>query len=743
MARGKVDSSISDESARLGDLVTPPAPALAAALAEVADLPRRQPHRFWISGACGVFPALALFVGLMTQWSGNLFLRTFSSNFYDVQAHSFLHGRITMPKSVLSVESFTVHGRTSMYFGPFLAVLRMPLMAVAPSLAGRTTQVSMVLAFVVLMVASLSLFGAVWDLAGGATWPRRPMVPSGWALLCGGGSVALYLGGYPSVYSETELWGAALALVTLRCGLAVLRAPTLMKVTGCGLATAATVETRSAIGLGSLALLGALSVVLWCSASTSWPRSLLPVSTPTEHGADRRRLGAVTGIWVVGIVALSILVNEAKFGTPFSVPVRSQGVATDGLSPAYTAFVQHHSSFTELAALPSTILWYFQPFALHLSTLFPFVNFPASVHVLNPAAFEGLNPSSSIPSSMPLLFVLATIGCVLVLSRRPRGGQVGGLFRSRAAVLMVASGVSMVGMLTYPGIAHRHLGDALPFLITAGALGGVMVHRMLQTSSTVLRAVLAGSGVFVLGASVWINAGLGVLNQQVVASYQAGTRSPVAFEQFRHRLHHTMVGGPEPEMSVGAHPPAGPLVGALWADAACGLLEEWTGTRWTIIERGRIGGTVAFRGSLVAMPKDAFAVLLWGQRPSGVPFLVGVQGLSNGRMRPEIVLLRRGKPVIVAHGRTLEASGTHRYTATLAGSSTQESFPLASLAVDGRVVVRSFAIPRRLDHARSGSVPPSAPVGIVSAASLTTLAQLPSATTTPLCAAIVGEWSHR
>jgi hypothetical protein len=143
----------------------------------------------------------------MTQCSGNVFLRRFSSNFYDIQALSLLHGRITMPKGVLSVESFTVHGRTSMDFGPFLAVLRMPLMAVAPSLAGRTTQVSMVLAFVVLMVASLSLFGGLWNLAGGAQWSRHPVLPACWALLCGGGSVALFLGGYPSVYSETELWG--------------------------------------------------------------------------------------------------------------------------------------------------------------------------------------------------------------------------------------------------------------------------------------------------------------------------------------------------------------------------------------------------------------------------------------------------------------------------------------------------------------------------------------------------------
>jgi len=680
-----------------------------------------------------------VFVGLMTQWSGNLFVRTFSSNFYDVQAQSFLHGRITMPKSVLSVESFTVHGRTSMYFGPFLAVLRMPLMAVAPSLSGRTTQCSMVLAFILVMVASLSLFGSLWELGGGAPWPRHPVVPACWALLCGGGSVALYLGGYPSIYSETELWSAALALVTLRCGLAVLRSPSLRSVTSCGGAALLTVATRSAVGLGSLALLGMLAVVLWLSTLERSPRchSVMMSLLPQRSSPERRRLGVVLGLWSGGIVALSIAVNEAKFGTAFSVPVRSQGVATDGLSPTYTAFVQHHSSFTELAALPSTLWWYFQPFALHFSSLFPFVNFPATIHVLNPGAFEGLNPSSSIPSSMPLLFVLALVGCGgLIVRRRAAAVDDGASFRSRAAVVLVAAAASMVGMLTYPGIAHRHLGDALPVLIAAGAIGGVVVHRRLHAASPLRRRVLAACGVLLLAVSVWINAGLGILDQQVVAGYQAGTGSLVSFQQFRHRLHQGMFASPEPEVGVGSAP-ASPLVGALWADTQCGVLHEWTGTRWVTIERGRAGGTVAYRGSVAQLPSDAFVVLLSGERPGGVPFLVGLQGQSRGTARPEIVMVRRGALVVIARGRSLRADGVHRFVATLAGSSSQQSFPVASLAVDNSVVVQSFAIPRHLEHGSAGSVPSAAPPGVLGAAALSTLVLLPSRTTTPLCSSIV------
>jgi hypothetical protein len=356
----------------------------------------------------------------------------------------------------------------------------------------------MVLAFILLMVASLSLFGSLWELGGGAPWPRHPMVPACWTLLCGGGSVALYLGGYPSIYSETELWSAALAMVTLCCGLAVLRSPSLRSVTSCGGAALLTVATRSAVGLGSLALLGMLAVVLWLSTLERSPRcqSVMVSLLPSRSLPERRRLGAVLGLWSGGIVALSIVVNEAKFGTAFSVPVRSQGVATDGLSPAYTAFVQHHSSFTELAALPSTLLWYFQPFALHFSSLFPFVNFPATIHVLNPEAFEGLNPSSSIPSSMPLLFVLALVGCGGLIVRRLGAAVVDGTsFRRRAAVVLVAAAASMVGMLTYPGIAHRHLGDALEDRADRRALGFQEGLALGGDGIELLAAAFLGGGV--------------------------------------------------------------------------------------------------------------------------------------------------------------------------------------------------------------------------------------------------------
>lgn len=70
-----------------------------------------------------------------------------TTDFYDIQAASLLDGRWDVPATRLGIEAFVVDGRAYMYFGPFPALVRMPVEAVSGALRGRLSQPSMILAW--------------------------------------------------------------------------------------------------------------------------------------------------------------------------------------------------------------------------------------------------------------------------------------------------------------------------------------------------------------------------------------------------------------------------------------------------------------------------------------------------------------------------------------------------------------------------------------------------------------------
>ena len=51
----------------------------------------------------------------------------FTTDFYDVQARSFLKGKLDVPPEIAEIEGFVVEGATYLYYGPTLAILRLSL----------------------------------------------------------------------------------------------------------------------------------------------------------------------------------------------------------------------------------------------------------------------------------------------------------------------------------------------------------------------------------------------------------------------------------------------------------------------------------------------------------------------------------------------------------------------------------------------------------------------------------------
>jgi hypothetical protein len=101
--------------------------------------------------------ATVLFVLLLTRWHPwHLFDRAgFSTDFYDEQARAFLHGRLWVDPQVADIEGFLIGRRTYLYFGPFLALIRLPFALFGHVFDGRLVRLSMTIGFVVLCTGAL------------------------------------------------------------------------------------------------------------------------------------------------------------------------------------------------------------------------------------------------------------------------------------------------------------------------------------------------------------------------------------------------------------------------------------------------------------------------------------------------------------------------------------------------------------------------------------------------------------
>ena len=134
---------------------------------------------------------------------------------------------------------------------------------------------------------------------------------------------------------------------------------------------------------------------------------------------------------------------------------------------------------------------YLRPDALHFQWLVPFVNFPPTAHVFGNVLFDTIEPSSSVPSSMPILFLLGIIGVVAIALLGRRQTELSVL---RIAVIgAIASGFTVV---PYSYIAERYMSDFVPFLVIAALAGMHLVMRWAQArprGTAIFASVLAVS----------------------------------------------------------------------------------------------------------------------------------------------------------------------------------------------------------------------------------------------------------
>jgi hypothetical protein len=449
--------------------------------------------------------AVVVFWMVSTSWRPwELFARAgFSADFYDEQARVLLRGRLAVDPDVPGPEGFLIDGRTYLYYGPFLALVRMPFQLFGDWFTARLVRVSMLVAVVVLCRWSARLARAAGSVVRGAH------ADDAWPIVIFTAAVAfsptLFAAGWISVYNETELWAFTLALIAVAqivewaaTGFADSR-----RLLGASAAALAATLTRAPIGLGVALAVGVSGVVL------AW-----------RSRGDRGRAGwcALVG-GVVPLVAHAA-VNWAKFGTLFSVPGGRQLLSLN--DPARAAwFAGNNDSFFSARFFTTTVVQYFRPDAIRFERLVPGVGFGPVAKNRASYPLLGNTSSSSLTLTATLLMILAVVGAVWLVRHRARLWSL--------VVVCTALGALPTFMIGF--LANRYLIDMLPPLVVAGAIG-MWVLAAVEPQ----RWVRAGGVVLVVWGA-WVNASL--------ATWTLEQKS-VGFTELRYRVDDWFFPAPSP-----------------------------------------------------------------------------------------------------------------------------------------------------------------------------------------------------
>jgi hypothetical protein len=427
---------------------------------------------------------------LFDLWNGSLnLLRTaqsngYSSNFYDLQARAMFHGHLWVANGALGGEAFVHAGRQYTYFGLFPSFLRMPVLALTHSVDGRLTALSMLVAWLLTALFTSLLVWRVRHVVRGAA-PMGRMEAASYGVLVAtimGGSVLVYLASNPFVFSEDLTWSVALAIGSLFALLGVLERPSWGRVLACGVLILATNLTRATTGYACV--IGAVLAAVWFARG---------------RGEDNNRRWSLP-ILMAGLVPLAVacLISFAKFGIFFGLPTSEQVVfQTFGVGHV------NNGKYFGFHFLPSTLVAYFQPSGLRLTSVFPFLTLPSgSARSVGGIVLYGGDRTASVPSSMPMLFLASLWGAVSAFRPRPAGRST--LLRIVLLAALTAGGTVMI----FGWIFDRFIADFLPFLILASAVGMVDVWRRLQGRNrrvcSLVLVLVAAIAAFEIAANVGI-----------------------------------------------------------------------------------------------------------------------------------------------------------------------------------------------------------------------------------------------
>jgi hypothetical protein len=408
----------------------------------------------------------------------------FFSGVYELQARAFLEGRIAVPDGSMAIEGFVRDGNTYMYFPPWPALLRLPVVMTTREFDGRLTLLSMGLAWIVFVVCATKL---VWWLHARIT--GRAHVTRGEAFLiatflaaAAGGTFMTYDASLPWVYHEVYAWAIAAALGALYWLLRVLTAPDWHSIRWLGAFCFVAIATRATAGWALC--LTVIAVALWFAVRRTTP--------------ERRRLW--WGVLLAGLVplALSIAYNLHKFDHVYMFPLQDQ-IWTQVNAHRRAALEANGGAITGLQFFPTAFHAYLWPTGIRFVDYFPWITLPARPPEALAGAFvDQAYRTGSATAFMPLFMLLQIISAVVVFS--PWAPP-----RTRVLrVPMLASVLITGAVMAYGYFAARYASEFVPALVLGGAIGTLLVAQALhrRPALPVVAGVAAALAAFSIAAQL-------------------------------------------------------------------------------------------------------------------------------------------------------------------------------------------------------------------------------------------------
>jgi hypothetical protein len=384
---------------------------------------------------------------MVTEGNFNFNFPEVFGNFYDYQAAGILHGRLDVPRDVMSGEAFIVHGKTYGYFGPTPALMRIPFVALHLAF-GKLSRTFMLLDFVGCLVFSYLILGLMVRMLRG-----EDAVPSPRSIVllvsnAGLGSTLFFLGSRAYLHHEAILCGAVFALGSCYYSLRHLAKPAGRAWMAAWAFALLSVNARPTTGLFAFCFLG-------CAALAVLFRSRAAGAYPARATVRALAIGAACAVGMFSYCLVSYL----KFGSFISLPLKDhvqynpERLARTGGSnfcPSNFAFNVDGYIWT-----PNIRFW----------PSFPYM-FAAQPNPLDhpEAKMDMVENLLGMPYAMSGLFFLGIGGSVLAMVRRRGLGWVLASVWSAAVPLCMA-------LFTAVAVSQRYTGDFCPLLVVAAAIG--------------------------------------------------------------------------------------------------------------------------------------------------------------------------------------------------------------------------------------------------------------------------------
>jgi hypothetical protein len=377
---------------------------------------------------------LSAFICIIVTTGGRqIFVKEVLGDAFDSQAEHFLRGNVDVDGEAIRWEAMVVNGKARMYFGPFPALLRIPLNLIYPAGRGMWSRIS---GFLAAEIALFAFAGLISNALRNSSLSARARSWLGGACLVGFvfGTPLLLLLGNLSIYNEAIIWALGWSMAALffawRSWDAAGRA-LVFSLLAFSFCAAAALLSR--VTFGAPLLLIALLLGFRLLREKRWPL-LTALFLPVGAG-----------------LAFHLFLSYARFGS-------FVGISFDYyINPVHREFAHKYGMFS-LRRVPYGLIDYF---GLRLPSVQPHAPFlKADRHFFGHPQLYSLPFSETylpVPLAASWLLTGAIFGVICLFRKRCSDS-----FEPGTAV---AFGLQALGILSYYALSQRYSVELYPFLI--------------------------------------------------------------------------------------------------------------------------------------------------------------------------------------------------------------------------------------------------------------------------------------